>query len=103
MPKIKKRIKSPPLYIQKWLREAPIKEIAFWSDLYDKGGEEYFEKIIDARIDGIKNAIFRIPETDSTLNVQKALFRGGALELLNMKLMVRWARSEFEKRISVEK
>jgi hypothetical protein len=96
----KKRDLVPPIYIQKWLKDIPIKSLALLADLYDKGGAVAFSDFLKLEVEFHKNAIYRLPENNPTLlAIEKSAHRGSVEEVKTIELMIRHARRELENRM----
>jgi len=98
-----RRSKALPIYVQKWLSKLPIKHVAVLADLYDKEGQEIFQSFLELEVERLKTEIFLLPETNPvTLAIGKAAKRGAVEEVTTIKLLIRGARKELEKRIANE-
>jgi len=97
---MKKANVRPPIFIDRWLKELPIRQVALLADLYDKKGSEVFESFLRYEIERHKNIIFKLPEANPTaLAIEKSAHRGAVEEITSIILMIRQARKELENRM----
>jgi hypothetical protein len=89
-----------PFLVQAWLKDFPIEELQFLANLQGKKGSSSFARIVNLEVERRKNLVFLLPEANPVaLAIEKAAHRG-AVEGMNMlKLIIKYAPVEMERRM----